>query len=917
MQHGSLAPNEEPDSLEQSYSALAETEDMAAPFITGLSEAAQSIASPARGSPSDALSNASSCAALPRSPASPVPTEPGDASKTRSVSLQRHRAIYRSRAASGLSDSSAHSLRLGRKSPGSTTNDSHTPTSGLDSPVRAQSTWRNRRPDMLDDIDTQGLGIAALRAQAADSERVGLGSPMLNMCATPSSASESEVSIDVLAEYAQTPDSTVFQHTSFDARTLSSPVPHSAALQAGTAEQDDASGKRPMSMQASWGVHLEQDAVPGPSSVGTPVDASEARTLLGGVRASAVTIGDVSAGATSAGGVGADGANAEATSPKATSPDGTSAEATSPKATSPDGTSAEATSPKATSPDGTSAEATSPKATSPSGANAEATSPKATSSSGTSAGAMRSPNVPYSPKAPLSHASAHTGGTPSPNAFFTPERPPKDAHVARPASNVLASENMSPPTTPFLASSPSAAETELGTPAPVKLYEHRVHTPASTSRPASPSEASSQSAYTSDDESDFSRRSAPSEIDLLSRDTSPLPSLHERQSNALPRSESTFTSPLQDLTDTFASAMADLGLDEMPLDDPHAGAPMPALDNVQVLYRAADGPSSLASLLPPTDAALPPSIQQTPPPSRAPRPGPQTPEPPLVQGPRIEVYGQTVWWPLSFDPSANLNWDSVSLQQRAHLFANASQDLLDCDTHLGAWIGAIRKQEYKAPEALMQHLQAEQLARLATSISPATDTELHAAEKPALPLPANIPYPLLAKVHKAQHEGGHAPVSPAIAQPTHAGISLSAARDTVRHDAQTAMRGAAGAAGYGWMRIQEAIPRVPAAPSFLGTLARRSTKKTRDTSSLFTPLAQTPLAQTPRARTQLQAPQEVPLARAPKTSAADAGPTHGLGIPGVGTSMGLPTPELGSPRRVQSLPQPHTDPDFDAALRHE
>ncbi|WFD05850.1 hypothetical protein MVES1_001184 [Malassezia vespertilionis] len=811
MQHGSLAPNEEPDSLEQSYSALAETEDMAAPFITGLSEAAQSIASPARGSPSDALSNASSCAALPRSPASPVPTEPGDASKTRSVSLQRHRAIYRSRAASGLSDSSAHSLRLGRKSPGSTTNDSHTPTSGLDSPVRAQSTWRNRRPDMLDDIDTQGLGIAALRAQAADSERVGLGSPMLNMCATPSSASESEVSIDVLAEYAQTPDSTVFQHTSFDARTLSSPVPHSAALQAGTAEQDDASGKRPMSMQASWGVHLEQDAVPGPSSVGTPVDASEARTLLGGVRASAVTIGDVSAGATSAG--------------------------------------------------------------------------------------------------------AHTGGTPSPNAFFTPERPPKDAHVARPASNVLASENMSPPTTPFLASSPSAAETELGTPAPVKLYEHRVHTPASTSRPASPSEASSQSAYTSDDESDFSRRSAPSEIDLLSRDTSPLPSLHERQSNALPRSESTFTSPLQDLTDTFASAMADLGLDEMPLDDPHAGAPMPALDNVQVLYRAADGPSSLASLLPPTDAALPPSIQQTPPPSRAPRPGPQTPEPPLVQGPRIEVYGQTVWWPLSFDPSANLNWDSVSLQQRAHLFANASQDLLDCDTHLGAWIGAIRKQEYKAPEALMQHLQAEQLARLATSISPATDTELHAAEKPALPLPANIPYPLLAKVHKAQHEGGHAPVSPAIAQPTHAGISLSAARDTVRHDAQTAMRGAAGAAGYGWMRIQEAIPRVPAAPSFLGTLARRSTKKTRDTSSLFTPLAQTPLAQTPRARTQLQAPQEVPLARAPKTSAADAGPTHGLGIPGVGTSMGLPTPELGSPRRVQSLPQPHTDPDFDAALR--
>ncbi|KAL4400976.1 hypothetical protein ACI68E_002300 [Malassezia pachydermatis] len=241
---------------------------------------------------------------------------------------------------------------------------------------------------------------------------------------------------------------------------------------------------------------------------------------------------------------------------------------------------------------------------------------------------------------------------------------------------------------------------------------------------------------------------------------------------------STFTTSMQELMDTFASAMADLGLDE-------SAPPVPGVDDMAVGYRATAYPhgshglprstSTLASMLPPPEPvkapissplpAAAPALQQAVAPgstrttsmastmtsSTSSATSPALSNKALPQSPtdkRFHVYGMHVWWPGSFDVTSNLNYDSVSPVQRAALFTNAANDLLQRPTNLSDWIEQIRALQPSAPDALTRSVMQTQMQELEASMTP----HLGAPSEPSdLPLPSNIPFPLLAKAQSVAH----------------------------------------------------------------------------------------------------------------------------------------------------------------------
>ncbi|WFD19411.1 hypothetical protein MCAP1_001641 [Malassezia caprae] len=225
---------------------------------------------------------------------------------------------------------------------------------------------------------------------------------------------------------------------------------------------------------------------------------------------------------------------------------------------------------------------------------------------------------------------------------------------------------------------------------------------------------------------------------------------------------------MQDLFDTFASALADLGLDDAPIDGLH---------EVDVQYRPMEYPggshglpssaSTLESLLPPRERSEPragPAVPAaSPTPSAPPAAQGPTPSAPAAQGPtpsapaaqdtmpgappdHIEVYGLTVWWPGSFDVASNVNYDSVT--NRALLYANAANDLLARPTHLDTWIERAQKQRPNVPDVLTTMVMKEQVRALEAQMTSGSDAVAAPAD---LPLPTNIPYPLLAKAQSAAH----------------------------------------------------------------------------------------------------------------------------------------------------------------------
>ena len=483
--------------------------------------------------------------------------------------------------------------------------------------------------------------------------------------------------------------------------------------------------------------------------------------------------------------------------------------------------------------------------------------------------------------------------------------------------------------------------------------------------------ASSKSAYSESDESNYGPEpdGAPmqAQADIPEHSTPYLD--QEPPTDPTPRAVShgsqisePYTSPLQDLSDTFASAMADLGLDG---DD----APVEGLADVAVAYRdpSQDGgmprtTSTLESLLPPpgerrspAKTAAPALYMATPSRSAAaaatatvvPAPeakpaAPAAPTPPPADtknasadppGPKIEVYGYTVWWPTSFDASSNVNWDSTSSTQRGMLFARAANDLMDRDSNLTKWMKLMRQVQPRAPEQLMEQVTAEQADRFIRAMTPVLDKDTSAVSNTTvtadMPLPTNIPYPGLAKSYK---DHLHHPETPGI----HASNSSSslATPHTSRLDPGQAMRGAAGAAGAGWQKLQGAMPRVPSSTSILGTLGRRNSRRMRDSPSArpttLAPPSAAPPTTTPAIGRTLQhraSHYDLGTPRAPthydpatvrsasRASDAPSEPRFGLGIPGLGARMSEESRQAAPALLAGSLNlAPKASPAFEASL---
>lgn len=285
------------------------------------------------------------------------------------------------------------------------------------------------------------------------------------------------------------------------------------------------------------------------------------------------------------------------------------------------------------------------------------------------------------------------------------------------------------------------------------------------------------------------------ELGNTSRDSS----IHDQSGNTplrTPQSGSTtnnaFNSPLDDMFDAFASAITDLGFDRE--------EPMQGLDDVSVSYRHArypggseglpSRPSTLESMLPPPVRLAPDMSTPTKPHSgpksphraganidarpsdlaRTPSTRSQQQEPKAPSSERLLVYGFNVWWPHAFDITSNLNYDSVSSTQRARLFCDAANDLLTRPTHLDHWIKQLKAEKPNQPDVLTRLVQQQQVEALDAALSPRMDTPRSVASPPAprneLPLPSNIPYPLLAKAQSSAHaDPGITLAQPARASP--------------------------------------------------------------------------------------------------------------------------------------------------------
>lgn len=212
---------------------------------------------------------------------------------------------------------------------------------------------------------------------------------------------------------------------------------------------------------------------------------------------------------------------------------------------------------------------------------------------------------------------------------------------------------------------------------------------------------------------------------------------------------------LMDMFDSFASALTDLGMDTK--------EPIKGLDDVSVSYHNAQyqggshglpsHPSTLESMLPPVPPQPVPKPASLLTPSEPKTPLTRTPstksDVPLVPEHRLDVYGYNIWWPHAFDITSNLNYDSVSTGQRARLFGDAMKDLMTRPTHLDVWIQQVKSQRPNQADVLTRQVQQQQLEELEATLSPRLDDPEHTTNE--LPLPTNIPYPLLAKAQSAAH----------------------------------------------------------------------------------------------------------------------------------------------------------------------
>lgn len=212
---------------------------------------------------------------------------------------------------------------------------------------------------------------------------------------------------------------------------------------------------------------------------------------------------------------------------------------------------------------------------------------------------------------------------------------------------------------------------------------------------------------------------------------------------------------LRDMFDSFASALTDLGMD--------TNEPIRGLDDVSVSYHHApyqggshglpSHPSTLESMLPPDppQPAVKPASTLTPTEPNTPltrTPSTKSDVPPAPEH-RLDVYGYNVWWPHAFDITSNLNYDSVSTSQRARLFGDAMTDLMTRPTHLDVWIQQVKSQRPNQADVLTRQVQQQQLEELKATLSPRPDDPKETPNE--LPLPSNIPYPLLAKAQSAAH----------------------------------------------------------------------------------------------------------------------------------------------------------------------
>lgn len=392
-----------------------------------------------------------------------------------------------------------------------------------------------------------------------------------------------------------------------------------------------------------------------------------------------------------------------------------------------------------------------------------------------------------------------------------PPLPPRPASLTGTASPT-ASPRLSPPPQ---RGSPAAAGARRGTPAPTDSPTDPRRVPALG---PSASHESLSSAYSDDGGVESAPRMPeppPAASPFVSPPPAPSP-FASPPSTSTPRMPSHSTAPgsratsaaghsmrspasdtMQGLFDTFATALADLGLDD---------APMDGLDEVRVQYRPTEYPggshglpssaSTLESLLPPPSerreprapagasgsarvlreaSPVPPGASPTPgvpalPPSAAPRapsgpapsgaapsgaapsgpapsgPAPSGPAAPSTSPEHFEVYGLTVWWPGSFDVTSNINYNSV--MNRAFLYAGAANDLLTRPTNLDIWLERAKKQRPNVPDVLTSTVIEEQVRALEAQLAPTGEAAAAPAE---LPLPPNIPYPLLAKAQSAAH----------------------------------------------------------------------------------------------------------------------------------------------------------------------
>lgn len=218
-----------------------------------------------------------------------------------------------------------------------------------------------------------------------------------------------------------------------------------------------------------------------------------------------------------------------------------------------------------------------------------------------------------------------------------------------------------------------------------------------------------------------------------------------RESSLSLGTPSSLDTPMQDLNETFASALTNLGRDEPELSE---------LDQVSVTYHEPPNmprtTSTLESLLPPAaPAAGRPGADTGAPDSETSPSAAADTEPPRD---RFLVYGYNTWWPASFDVTSNLNWDSTALAQRSDIFISATNDLLQRSTHLREWMEQMRLLQPKAPDTLTRQVMLEQARRLEAAMVATRPPTIHAPSSdtaPQLPLPENIPYPRLARTQGA------------------------------------------------------------------------------------------------------------------------------------------------------------------------